>query len=102
MRNQPNKEQAQFGINWAKAHIQEIEESNTDIGSKIDRVEFQLVLMLYDLVGVLPGAFRSQVQSCLDARDSLRDAYYLANKALDAAIAQKEASPLCLPASDSL
>lgn len=97
------KNSIQTGLNWATKHIQEIEASPNDLHWKQERIEWQLVLLLDDVVLALPKAMREQAQACIDANKRIHktiladiDAHLAERKA------QKEASPQCLQAQDSL
>lgn len=95
------KEQIQFGIDFAMKHIQEIEASSDDLCTQIARVEFQLVLLLDDVVEALPKALRVQAQACIQAKNQLRNTLM---REIDSQIAkkktQKEASPLSANSAD--
>lgn len=98
-----HKATIQFGLDWATSHIQNIEASSEDLHEKRRQIEWQLVMLLDDLVLALPKAMRQQAQACLEAERRTRNAILAADDARHAQQrAQKEASPSCLPASDSL
>jgi hypothetical protein len=95
------KQRVQFGIDYAAKKVQEIETGNDNLYEKWHQMDRQLLMMLDDVVEALPKAYREQAKACLAVRDRVRDARYAE---IDASIAalQKEASPLCLAAVDSL
>ena len=91
------KAQAQFGITYAMKHIHTIEESAVSEREKAELINVQLLMMLDDVICGLPKALRAQAQACIDVR------YHLLSTAIARLYPpQKEASPECLAASDSL
>lgn len=74
---------------------------DTDIATldmRRDRADWQMVHLLREIIPLLPNDLRTEVQACLSLNDHVwspeySQAYYRA---------QKEASPSCLQASDSL
>jgi len=99
------KEQVQFGIDYATKKIQAIEAGSDDLHEKWKLMDRQLLMMLEDMIEALPKALREQAQVCLDTRNRTRDARYAeidASLAATLAPLEKEASPLCLAAVDSL
>jgi hypothetical protein len=61
-------------------------------------VDRHICYLLSGLISTLPKDVRTQVQACYDLREQVWSKEYMSNY-YDA---QKEASPLCLAASDSL
>lgn len=98
-----HKDTVQHALNWATTHIQEIETGTNDLHWKEDRIAWQLLMLLDDVVLALPNAMREQAQACIEAHKRIRETI-LAE--IDARIAernaQKEASPTSLAAVDSL
>lgn len=68
------KQTVQFALDWAKSHIQEIEAGPEDNYWKVDHMEWQLVLLLEDVVKALPPKMYAQAQACLDQHKRLREA----------------------------
>ena len=66
----------QFGLEWARARIQAIESGAIDLHEKKTRVEWQLVLLLEDVVNALPKAMRQQARACIDAHKRLEEAIF--------------------------
>jgi hypothetical protein len=92
-----------FGLEWATTHIQAIDAGADDLYKKADRMDVQLLLLLKNVIQALPQDLRQQAQACINVRERVSDAI-LAR--IDEHLAQwetqKEASPSCLQASDSL
>ncbi len=67
-------EHIQFGLDWAKAHIQDIEAGPHDLSTQLHEIEFELVLLLDDVIEALPAPLRVQAQVCRKAYKRVRDA----------------------------
>ncbi len=104
------KYDVQFGLDWATKHIQAIEQGSEPFEEQQRQMEYQLFLLLCDVVHALPQAMREQAQACIQARQRVHDAKLAQWEQEDAAReaqrvarqAQKETSPECLQAADSL
>ena len=98
-----HKKHVQDGLDWATSHIQNIVESSEELHTKAMHIEWQLLMLLDDVVLALPKAMREQAQMCLTLYERIKKAH-LAE--IDARLAERKAqqktSPECLPASDSL
>lgn len=94
------KETIRFGLDWATTHIQEIESSTDDLHRKQKRIEWQLLLLLNDVVLALPRAMREQAQACIQAERRLTQEILDEMDPLPPI--PEKASPECLPAPDSL
>lgn len=91
--------QAQFGLEYAQEHIQQIEAGSETLHVKVERIEYQLVMLLEDLINVLPPAFRAQAHACYATRNRLREAFYADLRVQFPA--QHKTSPESLAATDS-
>jgi hypothetical protein len=104
------KYDVQFGLDWATNHIQAIEQGPEPFTEQQRLIECQLLLLLHDVVHALPQAMREQAQACIQARERVQHAKFAQWKQEDdawkarqaARQAQKETSPECLQAVDSL
>jgi len=96
------KDKAQTAIRVTQSMLQHIMsgqyELARDLREQRQCVDWQLCLLLCGLLPTLPQDVRAQVQACYDLREQVWSTEYM--NAYHAA--QKEASPSCLAASDSL
>lgn len=92
----------QHSLTWATTRIQEIESSSENVHEKRKQIDWQLLLLLDDVVEALPQALREQAQACLKARDRMSKAIWDESEAfLAKQRTQKEASPHSLTTTDS-
>lgn len=99
--NASQKYSVEFGIMYATRKIQEIEAGTETVYEKWHAIDRQLLMMLDDIVKGLPNAYRARANACLEARKRVRQALDDENRAYMEAL-NKETSPVCLPAQDSL